>query len=95
MVQPCERHRTGHFTVYASAVHANATVPFFGCWLHQLLDVVHLAASGQSVHEEEDGGILLQSLGGKPVKRDVASVLEIEALSLEGVGKEWLADVVD
>ncbi len=104
-VQSCEGDGAGHLVANATAVEAHTSKPIFPCFLNQDLNVIHLTATRESVHHEEDGSsalglvlfefisILPQGFG--PVQRNVASILKEYFLPLVVKGKFWLTDVVD
>ena len=78
---------TSHRVIDTSAVKAYTFEPKFISLYHELSDVVSIATSCKSMHDEKDGWILYVFILVTPVKANIASILEEYSLAFEGVLK--------
>ena len=90
-----EWHRTSHLVVDAPAVQAHALEALLHGLTHQHADVIHLAASGQPMHDEQDGRVHSALCFRSPVQRHVAAIVEEQLLPGEFEVHPGLGQVVD
>jgi len=107
-VQSGEWHRAGHLVTDASAVQAYAAVAIPPGFLHQHLNIIHLAPTGEPVHHEENrclrlGFVLLEDSWSFtrlsewfcPVQRNMATVLKEDLLTVVVKLELGFRDVID